>query len=477
MNLSRMKNKLKILMASAEIAPFAKVGGLADVVGSLPSALKKAKCDVRVIMPLYGVIDRKKFGLKKIVSNLEIFSGNKIEKINIWESRFPGTSIIIYFIDHKKYFGKNKVYFGNNSERFLFFSLAVVHSISSIKFKPNVIHCHDFHTALITNIIKVSQKYNGYMKDIKTVYTIHNLNYQGKSETELLTTGNLTKNSLKSLTRDAQNGDINFMVQGIINADAVNTVSETYSKEIATESYGAGLENIIKLNKNKIVGILNGIDVDFFNPKTDKFIKKKYSVSSINDKLENKLYLQKMLGLPQDKNILLVGFVSRLAWQKGIELINKNLIANSNCQFVFLGTGQKEYEKYFKKLEKEYPNKVSANIMFDIKIAQQIYAASDVFLMPSRFEPCGLGQMIAMRYGTVTIARSTGGLNDTIDNKVGFKFKKFNAIEFENVFNKALDLYYNKPKDWNKLVSNCMKKDFSWNKSGKKYLKLYNSLF
>jgi len=464
-----MKNKnFKILMASAEVAPFAKVGGLADVVGSLPAALKKLGCDIRVIMPLYGLIDRKKYKLKKIFSNIEISTGNEIIKINLWQTKY--NNVKFYFIEEKNYFGKKAVYFGNNSERFLFFSSACLEILLIIKFKPDIIHCHDFHTAMITDLVKVRSL--GY----KTLYTIHNLNYQGKSEIEVLSTGNLTADSLKSLTEDARDNDINFMVQGIINAGLVNTVSPTYAKEIAISVYGAGLEKIIRQNKNKIFGILNGIDVDFFNPAVDKNIKYKYSIKTIKNKTKNKLYLQKLLGLPVDKNIAVVGFVSRLAWQKGIELITEDIIKDSNCQFVFLGTGQPEYEKQLKKIAKKYPKKVSARIEFDIKLAQMIYAGSDIFLMPSRFEPCGLGQMIAMRYGSVPIVRTTGGLKDTVDKKVGFSFKEFSSLALKKEFTKALKIYYDKPRKWLSLQKNCLKKDFSWNRSAREYLQLYKKL-
>ncbi len=474
-----LKQKLKILMASAEIAPFAKVGGLADVVGSLPPALKRLGCDVRLVMPLYGLIDCQKYRLKKIGSDIEIYFGNGLARINLWQAKLPGSNVIIYFIDAPKYFGSKKIYASkNNTERFLFFSLAALYILPTIKFKPDVIHCHDFHTALIPNLLKVSRY--AYFKNIKTLFTIHNLNYQGKTEVEVLLTGNLTKNSLQSLTKDAQDGDINFMVQGVLNAGLINTVSPAYAKEITTSIYGASLDNIIKKRKNDLYGILNGIDTKFFNPGKDKFIKQKYSIKTLNKKIANKLTLQKQLGLPPDKNIALIGFISRLVWQKGIELITEiagtRHGASLQCQFVILGTGQKKYEKQLKQLTKKYPDKFSAQIKFDIKLAQQIYAGSDMFLMPSRFEPCGLGQMIAMRYGAVPIARATGGLDDTINTKVGFKFNDFSAEALLKTLQKALRVYYNQPKKWRDLQINGMKKDFSWDNSAKEYLKLYKKL-
>ncbi|MFH1661592.1 MAG: glycogen/starch synthase [Candidatus Falkowbacteria bacterium] len=493
-----LKNKLKILMTSAEIAPFAKVGGLADVVGSLPPALKKLGVDVRLVMPLYGSIDKTKFKLRKLHSGIKISSAHKNEKINLWKSNLPNSNVIVYFIDAPKYFGFQDVYLKNdNAERFLFFSLASLCILITEKFKPNLIHCHDFHTALIPDLLKVLTGPNGdlilpktccqnpklcciteshnpqiFFKNIKTLFTIHNLNYQGKTDIETLKIGNLSKNSLKTLEKDAKDGDINFMAQGILNTNAINTVSPTYAKEIATSIYGANLDNIIKKRKKDLYGIVNGIDTNFFNPNTDEFIKENYSIKTINKKIENKLYLQKKLGLPADKNIALVSIVSRLAWQKGFELIDEKL-CDLDCQFVILGTGQEKYEKQLKKLSKKYPKKFSAKIDFNIELAQQIYAGSDIFLMPSRFEPCGLGQMIAMRYGTIPLVRKTGGLADTVNNSVGFSFDGFSSADLYQTLNKSLDVYYKKPKKWRSLQKKSMKKDFSWNKSAKEYLKLY----
>ncbi len=479
------KQKLNILMTAAEAAPYAKVGGLADVVNSLPPALKKLGHDVRIIMPKYGkLIDEKKYKLKKVFANIEIPTSGSSENIDIWEGILPGKKVKVYFIYSEKYFSEDYVYSMNDkldSERFLFFSLAVLHVLPFLKFKPNVIHCHDFQTALITDLIKVNRLYSGYLKHTRTIYTIHNLNYQGKSEIGVLSTGNLKKRSLKTLSKDSQDGDINFMAQGILNADAVNTVSPSYAKEIGTSMYGAGLERVVMDNMKKITGILNGIDVDHFNPENDKHITQNFSLRTIKRKEENKLALQKKLGLSVDVKIPLIGFVSRLAWQKGIDLFRDDRIeelisSKTPCQFVFLGTGHKPYEEHLRKLDKKFRHNISANIMFDIGFAQQIYAGSDIFMIPSRFEPCGLGQMIAMRYGTVPIARATGGLRDTVDAKVGFKFEKFSSREMFETIKKAVGVYYKSPKKWMQLKKNCMKRDFSWDKSAKEYIKLYKKV-
>lgn len=492
--MSKNKN-MKILFASAECAPFAKTGGLGDVLGSLPGPLKKLGNDVRVVIPKYGSIDPKKHKLKKIKSNIDIISNRKIEKINLWQGEIPGSKVPVYFIDNKKYFGDDRVYFSTkfDSERFLFFSLASLQILPLIEFKPDVIHCHDYHAGFIPDLIKTGRgafpslipaSGQGRWDDIKTVYTIHNFIFQGQTEVNVLSTGNLTKNSLASLNVDAKDGDINFVVQAILNSNAITTVSPTYSREIMTKEFGAGLERLVKKRKKDLVGIINGIDMDLFNPKKDKSLHKKFDFKSLDKKKENKKYLQKKLGLPV-KDVPLIGLVSRLTWQKGVDLVTEKF-ADLDCQFVFLGTGEKVYEKHLASLAKKYPEKISTKIMFDIKLANQIYAGSDMFLMPSRFEPCGLGQMIAMRYGTVPLVRETGGLKDTVpklnqkeDNRTmakGFSFKKLSEDALYKELKRAINVYYNNEKAWKRIQVNGMKEDFSWDNSAKKYLNLYKKI-
>jgi len=473
-----MKNKeekIKILMASAEIAPFVKVGGLGDVVGSLPPALAKLNCDVRLIIPKYGNLDTKKFKLKKILSQIPVKTAGRIESVNVWQAELPGQKIITYFLENKKYFSDSNPYSGNNSEKFLFFSLAILYVLPILEFVPEIIHCHDFHTAMLTDLIKVENFYSPLYQKTKTLYTIHNLNYQGKSPLEILKTGNLNTSLLNSLSTDARNGDINFMAQGILNADWVNTVSPTYAKEIKTSVYGAHLERVIRANQNKISGILNGIDVNFFNPAKDQFIFSRYDKNSLNKKIINKTKLQKKLGWKANSKTALVGLISRFTWQKGLDLITEKLLTQ-NCQFVFLGTGDKKYEDSLSQLAKKFPEKIKVITAFDSTLAQQIYAGADIMLVPSRYEPCGLTQMIAMRYGTVPLVRATGGLADTVDNQVGFKFKDFSPSALQRTLTSALKIYYKKPKQWKKIQIAGMKKDFSWNKSAKEYLKIYKQL-
>jgi len=457
------KSKIKVLFLSAEVAPLAKVGGLGDVAGALPQALDKLGVDIRICLPFYGLINKKKYPAKKIISKLIVLIDNKKETIDVYQTNLPETKIPVYLIKHN-FFNSKQIYSGtriilngkytrraNDLKRFAFFTRAAMETAKKLNFQPNIIHSNDWHTGLTANFIKTFNQQNNFFTKAKILYTIHNLANQGIS------------------------GNINFMAQGISGSDLINTVSQTYAKEILTKEYGADLEKILAGRKEDLSGILNGIDTNFFNPATDKLISQKYSLKNLKKKTSNKLALQKQLSLPQNKNIAVVGLVTRFVWQKGIELITEKF-SKLNCQFVFLGTGEKKYEDALLNLAKKYPKNFKTIIKFDEKLAHEIYAGSDIFLVPSRFEPCGLTQMVAMRYGTVPVVRETGGLKDTVNNKVGFTFKKFDPTEFYKTLEKTLAVYCHKPKTWRQLQLNGMKQDFSWNKSAKEYLKLYKKL-
>lgn len=474
--------KLKVLFATSELTPIAKTGGLGDVAGALPIALDNLGAEVKIFLPFYGLIDRKKYKTKVLKKNIEVKFDSKKEKINIWQTNLPNTKIEVLLIEHKIFSEKTiysekikigKKYF-TDIEKFAFFSRAVLEATKALNWQPNIIHCQDWHTAIITTYLKNLNYKNDFFQKTKTIYTIHNLANQGIAKPEIISFAGLNP-ELPAIKADIKNGDINFMVQGILGADIVNTVSKTYAKEILHHYQGAGLDNILQKRKKDLYGIVNGIDTKFFNPATDKSIYKKYSIKTLGNKTKNKIALQKELKLPQDEETPIIGIVTRLVWQKGLELITEKF-ADLPCQFVFLGTGQKEYEDYIKKLAKKYPKKFSAQIYFDAQLAQKIYAGSDLFLVPSRFEPCGLTQMIAMRYGSVPVVRQTGGLADTVDTKVGFSFKKFDSNELYKTIKKALDIYYQDKARWKKLQKNGMSRDFSWNKSAKEYFKLYKQL-
>lgn len=473
-------------MVAAECAPLAKVGGLADVVGALPKALIKLGVETRIIIPFYGLIDQKKFPTKRLFNKINVQTGDGMENFSLWEYTEITTSLTIMLIQHR-YFNHKEIYrhgrvgtakkYSRKAEdikRFAFFSLAALAAIKALDWKPDVIHCHDWHTALIPDYLKTIYKNDFFFKKTKTLYTIHNLANQGMVSPEIIGYTKLDPN-LPIIKADLKNGDINFMVQGILGADLINTVSPTYAKEILHHYEGAGLDKILYKKRLKLSGIINGIDTIDFNPKTDSLIDTNYDLNGLSLKNNNKLKLQSSVGWKPNKKIAVVGLVSRLVWQKGLDLITEKL-AELPCQFIILGSGQPEIESNLLNLAKKYPNKFFVKIGFDLRLAQMIYAGSDLFLMPSRFEPCGLSQLIAMRYGTMPVVRKTGGLADTVSVKTGFLFEDYSPEDLEKILKLALLTYNNKPKKWLKMQQNCLKQDFSWSKSAKEYLKLYNKL-
>ncbi|MFA6525137.1 MAG: glycogen/starch synthase [Patescibacteria group bacterium] len=482
--------KIKVLFVASEITPFAKVGGLADVVGALPKALKQLGIDVRVIMPKYGVIEEKKYGLKKIVDSVSIPFKNKEENISIWKTNLPNSPVPVYFVDHPEILGENGIYygdiggdFGKETRRFTFFARSVLELFGSLKWTPDVIHCHDWHASIMIPMIKILHSKEKERPDFPTVLTIHNLAFQGKCSPEkVFDKLGVTEKDWPTLSeRFGKNKDINFLQQAILNSNIINTVSPTYAKEILTKEFGEGLEETLAKRKEDLYGILNGIDQEHFNPATDPQIKINYSIKDIEKKYENKLILQKAVGLPENKDIPVIGMVSRLTDQKGLDLILEIIdeLATLEVQMVFLGTGEAVLEQKLKAEAEKHPEKVAVVIGFNADLAQEIYAASDLFFMPSRFEPCGLGQMIAMRYGTVPIVRATGGLKDSVQNYnanlgtgTGFVFQNYESTELLAVTKKSLQIYKDKSL-WKKLVINCMYQDFSWNQSALKYIDLY----
>lgn len=478
---------MKVLYATSECWPFAKTGGLGDVAYALPKALKKEGIDVRVILPKYSTIPNY---LKSQLKEVAVFS------VNVgWRKQYCGllemelNGVKFYFIDNEYYFKREGEFaylygFGDDAERFTFFSNAILEAIGVLNFYPDIIHMNDWHTGMIPLILK--EKYSGLekYKNIKTMYTIHNLQYQGVFGREVL-------GDVLSLPYDYLNngdveyyGGVSFMKSGIVFSDKVTTVSPSYTNEIQTEFYGEGLDGLLRSRSYKLTGILNGIDYDINDPATDKDIFTNYDVNSIDKKVENKLQLQKVLGLEVNPDIPLIGIVSRLVSQKGFDLISYIMpeIVRENVQIVVLGTGEHQYQSMFNYYNSHLPNKVSARITFDSALAQQIYAASDIFLMPSLFEPCGIGQMLAMRYGTLPVVRETGGLKDTVNpyNKYtgegnGFSFRNYNAHEMLYCIKDAVELYKDK-EVWNKLVINAMNTDNSWKKSAQAYIDAYKEM-
>lgn len=471
-----MNKKLKVLFASYECAPFLKKGGLGDVALGLPKALTNLGVDCRVIMPKYQAIDEKKYKIKLLKKDIEVKLKNKTERFNLYISKLPNSKTPIYFIDHRFFQLKHIFGYKNDAERFLFFCRFVLESIKAIDFKADVIHCNDWQTGLIPLMLKKMSAEDKFFQKTKTIYTIHNLAYQGKSPKDALEKFNIEAEELLDLRKT------NSMAQGIANSDLATTVSDTYAKEILTKEYGEGLEKVLRKRKKngKLIGIINGLDYKIFNPKTDPAVKYKYDLKTIDKKSANKKELQKKFGLEINPDIPIIGVITRLTKQKGLELILNSVedIAKLNCQLILIGSGESKYEEGFVEASEKYPNIFGVKIGFDAKLAQEVYAGSDMFLMPSRYEPCGLGQLIAMRYGSVPIVRATGGLKDTVinykneDKSTGFVFQKYDPAAMMSAVKKAVKVYGDK-KAWDKLVKNCMTKDFSWEHAAKEYIKEY----
>ena len=477
---------MKILFVASELTPLAKVGGLGDVVGSLPKELKKLGQDIRIAIPYYQPIKDSGFKTKLLFKGIPIKLSPTGEKINLYQGEISSSKVIVYLLENKKFLSQGGIYFSKSAfcdtlgeiQRFLFFSQAVLEIFSYIDWQPDILHCHDWHTAVIPLLIKVRKE------KIKTLLTIHNLANQGIwGAKEILSFLGLKENdwpTLKEQPIGPYGKDINLLQQGILNADLINTVSPTYAQEILTKEFGKNLENFLRKRKNDLYGILNGIDREYFNPQTDKEIKIRSSWQNLERKKENKIDLQETVGLPLDKEMLLLSFIGRLTFQKGVDLIYSAIdeIMREKVQLVILGKGSQKYEKLVREMADKYPFSVSAQIKFDPKLARKIYAGSDLLLMPSRFEPCGLCQLIAFRYGTLPLVRSTGGLKDTvIEGETGFTFENYDPQDFLKSFKKAVRIFYQEKEKWKKMQIRAMKADFSWSKSAQKYLELYQKLF
>ncbi|RKD30873.1 glycogen synthase GlgA [Thermohalobacter berrensis] len=484
-------SNIKVLFASAEAVPFIKTGGLADVTYSLPKALRKLGIDVRVILPKYSQIPEEFKEEMVTITDFPIEFKGQQEDCEILYLEYD--EVPYYFVGNGYHFEQNSpyqvkggsIYEFKDSEKFAFFNKAILETIRYIDFKPDIIHSNDWHTGMISVLLNQLYCHEKDYSNIKTIFTIHNLQYQGIFPKEILK--GLFGLEIENIDIEKLEfyGDINFMKAGINYSDIVTTVSKTYSKEIQTPEYGEKLDGLLRKIGDRLYGILNGIDYDMYNPETDKDIYVQYSVDSIDKKLENKLKLQKELGLPERKDVPVISLISRLVNMKGIDILIKvlNEILSLDIQFVILGTGEPFYESILKEYEYKYPEKLSVNILFDNKLAKKIYAGSDIFLMPSLFEPCGLGQMIALRYGTLPIVRKTGGLNDTVklynvftDEGNGFSFTNYDAYDMLYTIKRAVK-FYNDKKVWNKLVKRAMERDYSWKNSAKEYEKVYKTIY
>ena len=469
---------MKVLFAASEAYPFAMSGGLADVAGALPKALRSRFVGCRVVMPLYGTVSEEMRSKMKFITHITVPVAWRRQYCGIFEAHIDG--VIYYLLDNQYYFKRDTLYgHYDDAERFAFFSRAVLEIIPYIDFTPDIIHCNDWQTAMIP-VYKDRFYHEGIYKDIKTVFTIHNIQYQGKYGYELL--GDVLGLSESDSHLVEYESCVNLMKGGIECADRVTTVSRTYAEEILTPWFSHGLDEILKLRQYKLSGIVNGIDVDVYNPETDPLIYEEFSVDNLEGKAVNKAKLQEELGLPQKPNVPVIGIVSRLVGHKGFDLVKRVFedILKADVQFAILGSGEWEFETFFYGMKEKYPDKVGLRLGFIPQLAHRIYAGADIFLMPSKSEPCGLAQMVALRYGTIPIVRETGGLKDTIQDSGdgkgnGFTFATYNAHDMLDAVWRSLAGYADR-EGWEILVKRAMYCDNSWKRSAGEYIKIYKEL-
>jgi starch synthase len=474
---------LKILMAASEASPFAKTGGLADVLGSLPSALMKQGADVRVILPKYGSIPEKL--QDEIVHDCYIYVKVGWRNLYCGIERLEYQGVTFYFIDHEYYFKRDQLYgYGDDGERFAFFCRAVIDAIPYLDFTPDILHCHDWQTGMIPVLLEAQYRQYETYKDISTIFTIHNLRYQGCYGIEEMKEWFGLGEDFFTADKLELYGAGSFLKGGLVYSHILTTVSKTYAEEIKYPFFGERLEGLLNARKNDLHGIINGIDYEEYDPKKDKLIYRTFSKSNLSGKAANKLLLQQELNLTAAEDIPMIGVISRLVDQKGFDLVACvfDEIMSEEVQLVILGTGDPGYERLFSEAVNRYPGRVSANIRFDNVLAHKIYAAADLFLMPSLFEPCGLGQLISLRYGTLPIVRETGGLKDTVisyneetGEGNGFSFSNYNAHDMLHTIRRALSIYKRRTL-LGKLRKAAMTCNFSWQNSAGQYLELYRTL-
>jgi len=478
---------MKILFASAEVAPFSKAGGLADVVGSLPKNLEK-DAEIAIFTPLHGLIDVNKYGIKELEnSEMWLHFGGNGHKFRLFMCKLPNTNINVFFVHNDWYFTCfNEVYpkwldTRYEHERYIAFSLATMEYAKLLNFRADIIHANDWHTAMIPVYLHSNYKYDDFWKNTKCVFEIHNLAYQGVWFEDVIDFANMRKDIVYNEFGVEHYGKVNWMKGAINYSDKIIAVSPTYANEILTGEYGEGMDYTLRMNSHKLVGILNGIDYDVFNPKTDKYIDFNYDFSTIKNKEKNKEKLCEYFGLKYNSKRPMYAMVSRLVSQKGIDLIRQaeNDLKSIEADFVFLGSGNKDYENLLIWLSNNSSN-IRAFIGYDAKLANQIYAGSDFYLMPSKFEPCGLSQLIAMRYASLPVVRATGGLEDTVvgyplNDSTGFKFWGYDGWNMLQAINCSNEVYKDKY-TFNAMRKSAMEADYSWKRSSKIYLDLYRNL-
>lgn len=486
------KSKIKILLVSPEVVPFAKTGGLADVAGALSKVLSKLGCEVKTILPKYKMVDEKKFKSKRIELTLpEINTGREKIKFQIRRFHLQDSETEYLFLENKEYYERGELYrdnktgydYADNDERFILFARGVLETVKALSWKPDLIHCNDWQSALIPAYLKTVYEADEFYKRIATLFTIHNIAYQGNFPRETFEKLGMKSELFYPLSPFEYWGKVNFLKIGISYADLINTVSERYAVEIQSGSeYGYGMEGILRDRSLDLLGVLNGVDYEEWSPEKDKLIPYNYGKGNLRVKTKNKEFLLKQADLKFNEDIPLIGMISRLADQKGFDLLQgiADKLLAMEVRLVILGTGEEKYHRFLPELEKEHKQKIKVFLKYDNKLAHLIEAGSDMFLMPSKYEPCGLNQLYSLKYGTVPVVRETGGLADTIENYdpqtkkgTGFVFKDYNGTELLSALKRALELFKNKAV-WKGLMLQGMDKDYSWEASARKYIQLYN---
>lgn len=475
---------MKILFVTSELVPFVKTGGLADVSAALPKALALMDHDIRIIIPKYSQINQRKYKIHPLISEFPI--PQFTQRATIEHASYPSSEILVYFVKCDEYYDRADIYgnYKDNADRAIFFSKAVLEFLKYINWSPEVIHCNDWQTALIPILLKNLYSLDHRYRPIRTLLTIHNLAYQGIFPAEKFTKTGLDKRFFNEQGLEFW-GKLNLLKAGIIFADIINTVSPTYASEIQTKEYGYGLEEFLVQRRDTLFGIINGIDYKLWDPRTDPYIWHQYDKTTLEKKEMNKKLLQNECKLPE-KDVPLIGVISRLVDQKGFDLFEEiiDTFFALNLQFVLLGTGMERYHDVFTEVSEKYPNKAAIFLKFDDILAHKIEAGADFFLMPSKYEPCGLNQLISLRYGTIPIVRKTGGLADSITDinttnatqGTGFVFHDYNSTELLEIIKKAI-AFYRTPKNRVTIIQRAMECDFSWQSSAKKYVQLYQRLF
>ncbi len=476
-----------VLFVTSEAVPYIKTGGLADVTGSLPKYFDKKEYEVRVILPKYACMVEELKNTLHHESHFYVDLGWRKQYVGILSAVYHG--ITYYFIDNEFYFSGNKPYnqIYEDVEKFAFFSKAVIEALPILDYRPDIVHCHDWQTGLIPVYLKTLYKDRAFYHNMHVVYTIHNLMFQGRWK--LKAVRDITGLPMELFKPDKLEayGDANYLKGGVVYADAVTTVSKTYADEITTPGRGEGLDGLMNACMDKLYGIVNGIDYEEYNPQADPDIYYLFGQEDFAEgKRKNKQALQREFGLEEDDNLFLIGIVSRLTEQKGFALVEymmDQLLSDGRMQLAVLGEGEERYEHMFRHFAEKYPKRLSVHIVYSEEMTHKIYASCNAFLMPSQFEPCGLSQLMSLRYGTVPIVRETGGLKDTVSayneyehTGTGFSFANFNAHEMRDTILYALNIYRNHREEWNELAVRGMKQDYSWTHSAKKYEKIYDML-